>query len=80
MMSILVFICKPKLDAKKFWIFAFYFVEYVCLTCRHRPDFLGHMKPNEAKGNNSLTGPASGNWTLVDEGGEEVRRFIMTSS
>ncbi|XP_059406308.1 ectopic P granules protein 5 homolog [Carassius carassius] len=38
---------------------------------RHRADFLGHMKPSEAKGNNSLTGPASGNWTLVDEGGEE---------
>ncbi|XP_056314223.1 ectopic P granules protein 5 homolog [Danio aesculapii] len=38
---------------------------------RHRPDFLGHMKPSDAKGNNSLTGPASGNWTLVDEGGEE---------
>ncbi|XP_050965658.1 ectopic P granules protein 5 homolog [Labeo rohita] len=38
---------------------------------RHRADFLGHMKPSDAKGNNSLTGPASGNWTLVDEGGEE---------
>uniref|UniRef100_A0A8C4ZCS8 Ectopic P-granules autophagy protein 5 homolog (C. elegans) n=1 Tax=Gadus morhua TaxID=8049 RepID=A0A8C4ZCS8_GADMO len=33
------------------------------------PNFLGHMRPCE-----SLTsggGPASGNWTLVDEGGEE---------
>ncbi|XP_051748623.1 ectopic P granules protein 5 homolog [Ctenopharyngodon idella] len=38
---------------------------------RHRADFLGHMKPSDVKGNNSLTGPASGNWTLVDEGGEE---------
>ncbi|CAL8327291.1 unnamed protein product [Arctogadus glacialis] len=37
---------------------------------RHRAEFLGHMRPCE-----SLTsgggGPASGNWTLVDEGGEE---------
>lgn len=31
------------------------------------------MTPSDTKGNNSLTGPASGNWTLVDEGGEEVR-------
>uniref|UniRef100_A0A9J8ALV3 Ectopic P-granules autophagy protein 5 homolog (C. elegans) n=1 Tax=Cyprinus carpio carpio TaxID=630221 RepID=A0A9J8ALV3_CYPCA len=38
---------------------------------RHRADFLGHMTPSDTKGNNSLTGPASGNWTLVDEGGEE---------
>ncbi|XP_065123099.2 ectopic P granules protein 5 homolog isoform X1 [Paramisgurnus dabryanus] len=38
---------------------------------RHRADFLGHMKPSDPKGNNSLSGPASGNWTLVDEGGEE---------
>uniref|UniRef100_A0A8C2FK11 Ectopic P-granules autophagy protein 5 homolog (C. elegans) n=1 Tax=Cyprinus carpio TaxID=7962 RepID=A0A8C2FK11_CYPCA len=38
---------------------------------RHRADFLGHMTPSDMKGNNSLTGPASGNWTLVDEGGEE---------
>uniref|UniRef100_A0A673KZ38 Ectopic P granules protein 5 homolog n=1 Tax=Sinocyclocheilus rhinocerous TaxID=307959 RepID=A0A673KZ38_9TELE len=38
---------------------------------RHRADFLGHMTPSDAKGNNSLPGPASGNWTLVDEGGEE---------
>lgn len=44
----------------------------MCVTCRHRADFLGHMKPSDAMGN-SLTGPASGNWTLVDEGGEEVR-------
>uniref|UniRef100_A0A671MCH5 Ectopic P granules protein 5 homolog n=1 Tax=Sinocyclocheilus anshuiensis TaxID=1608454 RepID=A0A671MCH5_9TELE len=38
---------------------------------RHRADFLGHMTPSDVKGNNSLPGPASGNWTLVDEGGEE---------
>ncbi|KAI7812682.1 putative ectopic P granules protein 5-like protein [Triplophysa rosa] len=38
---------------------------------RHRADFLGHMKPSDTKGNSSLSGPASGNWTLVDEGGEE---------
>ncbi|KAG1968633.1 ectopic P granules protein 5 homolog isoform X1 [Pimephales promelas] len=38
---------------------------------RHRADFLGHMKPSDVKGNNSFTGPQSGNWTLVDEGGEE---------
>uniref|UniRef100_A0A672N741 Ectopic P granules protein 5 homolog n=1 Tax=Sinocyclocheilus grahami TaxID=75366 RepID=A0A672N741_SINGR len=37
---------------------------------RHRADFLGHMTPSDAKGN-SLPGLASGNWTLVDEGGEE---------
>lgn len=47
------------------------------MTCRHRADFLGHMKPSDVKGNNSITGPASGNWTLVDEGGEEVRRSII---
>ncbi|KAM9393292.1 ectopic P granules protein 5 homolog [Pholidichthys leucotaenia] len=37
---------------------------------RHRAEFLGHMKPCESQ---SLTasGPESGNWTLVDEGGEE---------
>ncbi|XP_077087477.1 ectopic P granules protein 5 homolog isoform X1 [Siphateles boraxobius] len=38
---------------------------------RHRADFLGHMKPIDVKGNNSITGLPSGNWTLVDEGGEE---------
>lgn len=48
------------------------------MACRHRADFLGHMKPSDVKGNNSLTGPASGNWTLVDEGGEEVRRSILS--
>lgn len=37
------------------------------------------MKPSEAKGNNSLTGTASGNWTLVDEGGEEVRVIQIKS-
>ncbi|CAI9577158.1 unnamed protein product, partial [Staurois parvus] len=36
---------------------------------RNRVDFLCHMKPNEKKG--SSAGKESGNWTLVDEGGEE---------
>ncbi|XP_024131104.1 ectopic P granules protein 5 homolog isoform X4 [Oryzias melastigma] len=37
---------------------------------RHRAEFLGHMKPldNQSSG---TSGPESGNWTLVDEGGEE---------
>lgn len=39
---------------------------------RNRADFLCHMKPCEPKSNpSSLSDPASGNWTLVDEGGEE---------
>ncbi|CAB1426368.1 unnamed protein product [Pleuronectes platessa] len=37
---------------------------------RHRAEFLGHMKPCESQGS-SASGPESGNWTLVDEGGEE---------
>ncbi|XP_076006821.1 ectopic P granules protein 5 homolog isoform X2 [Genypterus blacodes] len=37
---------------------------------RHRAEFLGHMKPCESHSSSS-SGPESGNWTLVDEGGEE---------
>ncbi|XP_058491865.1 ectopic P granules protein 5 homolog [Solea solea] len=37
---------------------------------RHRAEFLGHMKPSDNQ-SSSGSGPESGNWTLVDEGGEE---------
>uniref|UniRef100_A0A4W6GAP0 Ectopic P-granules autophagy protein 5 homolog (C. elegans) n=1 Tax=Lates calcarifer TaxID=8187 RepID=A0A4W6GAP0_LATCA len=37
---------------------------------RHRAEFLGHMKPCESQ-SSTASGPESGNWTLVDEGGEE---------
>lgn len=37
---------------------------------RHRAEFLGHMKPCESQ-SSAASGPESGNWTLVDEGGEE---------
>ncbi|KAF7660149.1 hypothetical protein LDENG_00286760 [Lucifuga dentata] len=37
---------------------------------RHRAEFLSHMKPCESQSSTS-SGPVSGNWTLVDEGGEE---------
>uniref|UniRef100_A0AAQ5ZL67 Ectopic P-granules autophagy protein 5 homolog n=1 Tax=Amphiprion ocellaris TaxID=80972 RepID=A0AAQ5ZL67_AMPOC len=37
---------------------------------RHRVEFLGHMKPCESQSSTN-SGPESGNWTLVDEGGEE---------
>ncbi|XP_061134077.1 ectopic P granules protein 5 homolog [Syngnathus typhle] len=37
---------------------------------RHRAEFLSHMKPCESL-NSASSGPESGNWTLVDEGGEE---------
>ncbi|XP_061672965.1 ectopic P granules protein 5 homolog [Syngnathoides biaculeatus] len=37
---------------------------------RHRAEFLAHMKPCESL-NPASFGPESGNWTLVDEGGEE---------
>ncbi|XP_051954087.1 ectopic P granules protein 5 homolog [Xyrauchen texanus] len=52
----------------------YYFMQALAVLmspARHRIDFLGHMKPSDPKGNNSVSGPASGNWTLVDEGGEE---------
>ncbi|XP_067375939.1 ectopic P granules protein 5 homolog isoform X2 [Channa argus] len=37
---------------------------------RHRAEFLGHMKPYESLSSAGFA-PESGNWTLVDEGGEE---------
>lgn len=37
---------------------------------RHRAEFLGHMKPCESQ-SSGASGQESGNWTLVDEGGEE---------
>uniref|UniRef100_A0A8C4I1H2 Ectopic P-granules autophagy protein 5 homolog (C. elegans) n=1 Tax=Dicentrarchus labrax TaxID=13489 RepID=A0A8C4I1H2_DICLA len=37
---------------------------------RHRAEFLGHLKPCETQ-SSAASGPESGNWTLVDEGGEE---------
>uniref|UniRef100_A0A8C6PTP5 Ectopic P-granules autophagy protein 5 homolog (C. elegans) n=1 Tax=Nothobranchius furzeri TaxID=105023 RepID=A0A8C6PTP5_NOTFU len=37
---------------------------------RHRAEFLSHMKPCESQ-TSASSGPESGNWTLVDEGGEE---------
>uniref|UniRef100_A0A8C6QJX0 Ectopic P-granules 5 autophagy tethering factor n=1 Tax=Nannospalax galili TaxID=1026970 RepID=A0A8C6QJX0_NANGA len=43
---------------------------YSCLlSFSNRAEFLCHMKPSEWK--LSSSGPASGTWTLVDEGGEE---------
>ncbi|XP_068594938.1 ectopic P granules protein 5 homolog [Brachionichthys hirsutus] len=36
----------------------------------HRAEFLGHLKPCESQ-SSATSGPESGNWTLVDEGGEE---------
>lgn len=35
-----------------------------------------HMKPNERKSSSS-SGKESGNWTLVDEGGEEVQQLTF---
>ncbi|XP_029018537.1 ectopic P granules protein 5 homolog [Betta splendens] len=40
------------------------------LPARHRAEFLSHMKPCESQ-SSAASGPESGNWTLVDEGGEE---------
>ncbi|KAM4617086.1 ectopic P granules protein 5 homolog [Polymixia lowei] len=37
---------------------------------RHRVEFLSHMKPCESL-SSATSDPESGNWTLVDEGGEE---------
>ena len=48
-------------------------VTLVTFNPRHRAEFLGHMRPCESL-SSADTGPASGNWTLVDEGGEEVSR------
>ncbi|CAH2296751.1 ectopic P granules 5 homolog isoform X1 [Pelobates cultripes] len=50
----------------------FHFMQLLALLMcpvRNRVDFLCHMKPNERKSLSS--GKESGNWTLVDEGGEE---------
>ncbi|XP_034026058.1 ectopic P granules protein 5 homolog [Thalassophryne amazonica] len=40
------------------------------LPTRHRAEFLSHMKPCDSQ-STTASGPHSGNWTLVDEGGEE---------
>uniref|UniRef100_A0A671VZ58 Ectopic P-granules autophagy protein 5 homolog (C. elegans) n=1 Tax=Sparus aurata TaxID=8175 RepID=A0A671VZ58_SPAAU len=42
----------------------------LCFALRHRAEFLGHLKPCESQ-SSAASGPESGNWTLVDEGGEE---------
>ena len=40
-------------------------------SLRHRVEFLAHLKPCDSQSSTD-SGPESGNWTLVDEGGEEV--------
>ncbi|XP_004855138.1 ectopic P granules protein 5 homolog isoform X1 [Heterocephalus glaber] len=50
----------------------FHFMQSLALLMspvKNRAEFMCHMKPTEWKPSSS--GPASGNWTLVDEGGEE---------
>nr|XP_019595254.1 PREDICTED: ectopic P granules protein 5 homolog isoform X2 [Rhinolophus sinicus] len=50
----------------------FHFMQSLALLMspvKNRAEFLCHMKPSEWKP--SSPGPASGSWTLVDEGGEE---------
>ncbi|XP_060029795.1 ectopic P granules protein 5 homolog isoform X2 [Erinaceus europaeus] len=50
----------------------FHFMQSLALLMspvKNRAEFLCHMKPSEGKPLSS--GPASGTWTLVDEGGEE---------
>ncbi|XP_019654009.2 ectopic P granules protein 5 homolog isoform X4 [Ailuropoda melanoleuca] len=50
----------------------FHFMQSLALLMspvKNRAEFLCHMKPSELKPPSS--GPASGTWTLVDEGGEE---------
>ncbi|XP_074057750.1 ectopic P granules protein 5 homolog isoform X3 [Macrotis lagotis] len=50
----------------------FHFMQSLALLMspvKNRAEFMCHMKPNERK--SSSPGPESGNWTLVDEGGEE---------
>ena len=42
-------------------------------SLRHRVEFLAHLKPCDSQSSTD-SGPESGNWTLVDEGGEEVGR------
>ncbi|XP_006144470.1 ectopic P granules protein 5 homolog [Tupaia chinensis] len=49
----------------------FHFMQSLALLMspvKNRAEFMCHMKPSERK---SSSGPASGTWTLVDEGGEE---------
>ncbi|XP_010217080.1 PREDICTED: ectopic P granules protein 5 homolog, partial [Tinamus guttatus] len=51
----------------------FHFMQSLALLMspiKNRGDFMCHMKPNERK-TSSSSGKESGNWTLVDEGGEE---------
>ncbi|OXB77175.1 UNVERIFIED_CONTAM: hypothetical protein H355_014746 [Colinus virginianus] len=51
----------------------FHFMQSLALLMspvKNRVDFMCHMKPNERKSSSS-SGKESGNWTLVDEGGEE---------
>nr|XP_033791091.1 ectopic P granules protein 5 homolog isoform X2 [Geotrypetes seraphini] len=50
----------------------FHFMQALALLMcpvKNRADFMCHMKPNERKSSSSEK--ESGNWTLVDEGGEE---------
>ncbi|XP_054842420.1 ectopic P granules protein 5 homolog [Eublepharis macularius] len=51
----------------------FHFMQSLALLmspAKGRTEFMCHMKPTERQ-NSSSSGPESGNWTLVDEGGEE---------
>ena len=57
-------------------VFMFMWLERFPLSFRNRAEFLCHMKPSER--NPSSSGPVSGTWTLVDEGGEEVTRHICS--
>lgn len=50
-----------------------YFMQALAILmspARHRAEFLNHMKPCESQ-TSAVSDPESGNWTLVDEGGEE---------
>ncbi|XP_053427579.1 ectopic P granules protein 5 homolog [Nycticebus coucang] len=50
----------------------FHFMQSLALLMspvRNRAEFMCHMKPSERRASSS--GPGSGTWTLVDEGGEE---------
>lgn len=55
------------------------FVHFLLFFYRHRAEFLGHMKPCESQ-SSAASGPESGNWTLVDEGGEEVTKLYRKIS
>ncbi|XP_072849080.2 ectopic P granules protein 5 homolog isoform X1 [Pogona vitticeps] len=51
----------------------FHFMQSLALfmsPAKNRAEFMCHMKPSERKASSSF-GQESGNWTLVDEGGEE---------